>query len=43
MRRGRSPSMYFSWTDCSAQVTGFSRAEFKSFKDYAEVEAYLAK
>jgi viroplasmin and RNaseH domain-containing protein len=43
VRRGRSLGIYYSWTDCSSQVTGFSNAEFKSFKSFAEARNYLTK
>jgi hypothetical protein len=43
VRRGRRPGMFSSWEECSAQVTGFRHAEFKSFKSRAEAESYLQR
>lgn len=41
VRKGRRPGMYFSWSDCSKEVTGFSGAEHRSFKVLEDAEAYL--
>lgn len=30
--KGRTPGIYDSWKACSAQITGFAGAEYKSFK-----------
>ena len=39
--RGRKRGIYYSWKDCSEQVTGYKGAKFKSFKTAAEVNQYL--
>ena len=28
---GKTPGIYLTWADCSAQVTGYKGAKFKSF------------
>jgi ribonuclease HI len=33
--KGRQPGIYTSWKECSAQVTGFAGAEYKSFESMA--------
>lgn len=42
--KGREPGVYTTWQECSAQVTGFNGAEYKSFEnlELAE-EAYQAR
>ena len=42
VRRGRQTGIFNTWEACSAQVTGFAGAQFKSFATRAEAEAYLA-
>ncbi|MBI5878115.1 MAG: viroplasmin family protein [Chloroflexi bacterium] len=42
VRRGKRPGIYDTWDACSAQVTGFAGAQFKSFATRAEADAYLA-
>ena len=40
--RGRSvPAIYETWDECSAQVTGFPGARYKSFKTRAEAQDFL--
>ena len=42
--RGRSgPAIYNTWDECSAQVTGFRGAIYKSFKTRAEAQDFLVK
>jgi hypothetical protein len=41
VRRGRTPGLYFSWADCSRQVTCHKGAEYKSFRTLVEAEEYL--
>lgn len=41
VRNGRTPGLYFTWADCSREVTGFKGARHKSFSTLAEAEAYL--
>lgn len=40
--KGKTPGIYTSWEECSAQVNGFSGAKFKGFKTRAEAEAAFA-
>ena len=41
--KGRRSGVYHSWEACSAQVTGFTGAEFKSFESLGTAEsAYMA-
>jgi ribonuclease HI len=41
--KGRKTGIFSSWAECSAQVTGFNGAEYKSFEDQSTAaEAYLA-
>jgi hypothetical protein len=39
--RAPSPTIVHSWSECSALLTGFSRAEFRSFRQLRDAEAYL--
>lgn len=39
--KGRAPGIYFSWTDCRAQIDQFSGAVYKSFSTIAEAEAFI--
>lgn len=41
VRRGRTLGLYFSWADCSREVTGWRGAEHRSFVSLADAEAYL--
>jgi len=43
MRRGHNFELYFLWSNCSKEVTGFKSVEYKSFMSLVEVEAYLFK
>ena len=36
---GRRPGIYETWDECEAQVKGFKRAKFKSFKNLNEADA----
>lgn len=31
--KGKTPGVYYSWSDCQAQIVGFPEAIYKSFKD----------
>ncbi len=42
VRKGRKSGIYYSWPECQEQITGFSGAEYKSFKTMTEAEEYLA-
>ena len=33
---GKTPGIYFTWADCSEQVTGYKGAKFKSFESIEE-------
>ena len=37
--KGRKPGVFTSWQECSAQVTGFNGAEYKSFENREAAEA----
>jgi len=41
VKRGRAPGIYDTWELCSAQVSGFSGAQFKSFPTREECLLYL--
>ena len=41
VRKGRHPGIYTSWDACSAEVNGFSGAEYKSFRTRAEAVAFV--
>ena len=41
VRNGRHPGVYTSWDACSAEVKGFSGAEYKSFRTKAEAQAFV--
>lgn len=43
IRKGRKTGIFESWDECKAQVTGFSGAEYKSFKTIEEAELYIKK
>lgn len=38
---GKTPGIYFTWTDCSAQVTGYKGAKFKSFPTIEEALEFI--
>lgn len=37
---GKTPGVYDSWEECKAEVLGFPKAKYKSFKGISEEEAY---
>lgn len=39
---GRTPGIYSSWNECSAQVTGYPCAKFKGFTTMEEAQDFLA-
>ena len=41
VKKGKIPGIYLSWGDCSAQVSGFSGAVYKSFLSWEEAEQFL--
>lgn len=41
VRKGRKEGIYFSWAECSAQINGYSGAEYKSFKTLEEAKSFL--
>lgn len=41
VRKGHNTGIFDTWDECSANVTGYKGAEFKSFKTREEAEAYL--
>ena len=38
---GKTPGIYFTWADCSAQVTGYKGAKFKSFTTIDEALEFI--
>ena len=41
VKKGEVPGIYRTWDECKEMVSGFSGAEYKSFKTLEEAEAYL--
>lgn len=41
VRKGRKTGIFYDWDDCKSQVSGVSKAEYKSFKTLEEAEQYL--
>lgn len=41
VRKGLVPGIYTTWDECKAQVSGFSGAEYKSFSNMADANAYM--
>ena len=41
VKNGRETGIFESWAECQKQITGFSGAEFKKFKELKQAEAYL--
>ena len=41
VRKGKTPGIYNSWSECKLQVDGFSGAEYKSFKSEEEAREYI--
>ena len=41
--KGRKPGIYTNWEDCSAQVSGYTGAEYKSFPTRAAAEAAFSE
>lgn len=41
VRKGHVPGLYYNWDECKAQVNGFSGAEYKSFNDISQADAYM--
>ena len=41
VRVGKTPGIYFTWADCSAQVTGFKGAKYKSFQNIEEALEFV--
>ena len=40
---GRRTGIFKTWTECEAQVKGFSGALYKGFENYDDALAYLGK
>ncbi len=40
---GHKPGIYLTWEECKAQIHGFSKAKFKSFKILEEAEKAYGK
>ena len=43
VRVGKTPGIYFTWADCSAQVTGFKGAKYKSFQNIEEALEFMGE
>lgn len=43
VKKGMTPGIYMTWEECKANVEGFSKAEYKSFKTVEEAKAYLGQ
>lgn len=41
VRRGKTPGIYTTWSECEANIKNFSKAEYKSFKNLADAEAFM--
>lgn len=41
VRKGLTPGIYKTWDECKAQVSGFPGAEYKSFPNEKDAQAYL--
>jgi hypothetical protein len=41
VRKGRTCGIFNTWTECSAQVTGFSGCQFKGFNNLLAAQTYL--
>lgn len=41
VRKGKTPGIYKTWTECQAQINGYSGAEYKSFASLDEAKAYI--
>lgn len=41
VRKGRATGIYYTWAECQKQITGYSGAEYKSFKTKEEATAYI--
>lgn len=42
VKKGRETGIFESWEECQKQITGFSGAEFKKFKELYQAEEYLS-
>ncbi|XLU80658.1 hypothetical protein S245_004101 [Arachis hypogaea] len=43
VKKGRIPGIYLIWEECSAQVNGFKKNEYKGFHIRAEAEEYMRR
>lgn len=41
VRVGRNPGVYATWDECRQQVTGYSKAEYRSFSTRDQARAYV--
>ena len=41
VKKGKTPGIYRTWSDCQKQVKGFSGAVYKSFTTLKEAEAFM--
>lgn len=42
VKKGRETGIFENWAECQKQITGFSGAEFKKFKELNQAEEYLS-
>lgn len=42
VKAGRKTGLFYSWSECEAQVKGYPGAKFKSFSTMHEAQAYLS-
>ena len=43
VKRGHHAGVYYSWSDCQKEVTGFPGAIYNGFATQAEAEAWYGK
>lgn len=41
VRKGRIPGIYMTWDECKKQILNFKDAQYKSFKNRTEADAYM--
>jgi len=41
VKKGKTPGVYTTWDECSANVTGFNNAQYKGFSTLTEAQAYI--
>lgn len=41
VKRGYTPGIYYRWSDCEREVSGFRNAKYRGFRSLEEAELYL--